>query len=124
MQVVVSMNIVYNTLAASFYQHFGRANSISNNIFAFAFGGYGILWHDADPSFGPSDFSFTENIVLVDERAGGVFECPYVGNNTYNRNLYFNNTGAQISASFPTTNIMSCNGSFAAWQHSGHVRRN
>ena len=121
--MLVYNNIVYNTLAAAFYQHFGQNNSITNNIFAFADGGYGTLWHDADPSFGPSTFAFQRNIVLMDARAGGVFECPYVGSSNFDFNLYFNaSQPSGLTASFPTNQTPGhCRATFADWQQTGQV---
>eukprot|EP00047_Mylnosiga_fluctuans_P022697 m.124565 g.124565 ORF g.124565 m.124565 type:complete len:740 (+) comp9351_c1_seq1:9-2228(+) len=116
--ILVTMNIAYNTLAASLYQHFGRDNNVTNNIFAYSEGGYGTVWQDADPSFGPSNMTFTHNIVFMDERAGAVFECPYLGNGTFASNVYYNASGS-LSASFPSLVPGSCNRSLAEWQAAG-----
>ena len=68
--VVVRGNAVHSCLAAAFYQHFGRNNTITNNVFALSTGGTGLLWQLSDPSFGPSNLSLVRNIAVVSANTG------------------------------------------------------
>eukprot|EP00051_Salpingoeca_urceolata_P022554 m.370263 g.370263 ORF g.370263 m.370263 type:complete len:416 (-) comp19991_c0_seq1:192-1439(-) len=43
--VDVHHNVVFFTEASGFHQHFGRNNSVYNNVFAYSTGGYGELMH-------------------------------------------------------------------------------
>lgn len=63
--VVFTHNVVHSTLGAAWYQHFGRNNSVTNNVFAAATGGWGLLWQDAQNCPDPSNFVFQRNIVAV-----------------------------------------------------------
>lgn len=117
--IVVEGNLAHHTLAAAMYQHFGRDNLVRNNIFALSTGGYGLVWQAAlQPSFDPSNFTIDTNIFYGSSASGGTFQCPYRGNGTFDRNIYF-----PPSASFPTSTqsgAAPCNASFQAWQAAGN----
>jgi parallel beta-helix repeat protein len=59
--IVVEDNVTYNTSADGFYQHYGRENSVRNNIFAAGRDGLVSLWR---PIAGIRALTFQRNIVL------------------------------------------------------------
>lgn len=126
--VVLTNNIVYDTLAAGVYQHFGRNNTFTNNIVAFADGGNGELWHAALGNWGESDYTFTHNIVYVSSATGPMFETPFHGNVSFASNTYWNAsapTVAALSSTFPDSpagSDMGCHSSFSQWQAAGYDR--
>eukprot|EP00658_Telonema_sp_P-2_P071385 TRINITY_DN60656_c0_g1_i1.p1 TRINITY_DN60656_c0_g1~~TRINITY_DN60656_c0_g1_i1.p1 ORF type:complete len:601 (+),score=87.03 TRINITY_DN60656_c0_g1_i1:575-2377(+) len=141
--IQIQNNLVHHTEAANFLLHYGLNVTVENNIFAFATGGFGSIWQNADPGYpssGPesraSHLTFTRNIVFVqpsvppDEPLDTpsdtwfpLFESPFRGNSSFDFNLYFNGSGA-LSPSFPSWiptawTHDSTNRSLAEWQDQG-----
>lgn len=104
--VVVERNLAFNTEAAGFLQHFGRNNTVSNNILALAH--LGQLWEANFQAgqFGTSSLRFERNIVYT---SSPVFQAPFNGTWTSDYNLFFNATpGALLSATFPQPHWDKC----------------
>ncbi len=107
--ILLENNLVYRTTTGGYHQHYGRENTVRNNIFAFA--------RDCQLQFSRPEehlsFRFTRNIVLWEKGplwsggAGGrgQFECDH--------NLLWRPDGAAIDC-FGTP--------FANWQEAGHDR--
>jgi parallel beta-helix repeat protein len=86
--VLVENNLVYRTKSGGFHQHYGRKNTIRNNIFALSKEGQIRRTREEHHM----SFKFTNNIVYCEN------EYPLCGiwsNNQYmlNNNLYFSRTG-------------------------------
>jgi hypothetical protein len=137
--IVAEGNIVHDTMHACAYQHFGSNNSFVNNIFALAFGGFGMVAQDAFQydQFGPSNITFAHNILflnstIVAQQYGNphstpMFACPYHGQWASDYNLFWNtSTPSALSDTFisPAAIVAQgaagtdyvCNTTFAAWQ--------
>lgn len=130
--VLITGNVVYDTMHAGAYQHFGARNLWTQNIFALAYGGFGQLYEAefSPDQFGNSNLTFSQNIVYLDSRAGRVFACPYAGSWTAGKNMFFNasNPHGALSNTFPNPADVAvgavksdnnCNTSFADWQAAG-----
>ena len=138
--VVISGNLAHHTEAATMYQHYGHNISITNNIFALATGGVGEIWQHGNTGSGSaegvSDLRFDHNIVYVDERVGpGLFGASWLGNSSFNNNLYYNASSADAGATIagrqfpswkegtrhgtPASGSGACNRTFSEWQASG-----
>lgn len=121
------------------YQHFGANNTVVNNIFALAFGGFGLVAHDAFQydQFGPSNITFERNIFYLNSTilalqygnygSTPMFACPYHGQWTADFNLFWNtSTPNALSNTFinPTAIISQgaagtdsvCDTSLSTWQ--------
>jgi len=104
-EILIENNLVYRTKTGGFHQHYGKENTVRNNIFA-------LMTQDmvqnsrAEEHLG---FTFEKNILYSDGR-------PMLGNNWNGKNfkilnnLYFDKTGAP---KFP-------GGTFEQWQKRGH----
>eukprot|EP01084_Bolivina_argentea_P052712 96819_1 len=125
--ILVKNNIIHSTEAAALYQHFGRNNSVRNNIFTFSNGGdFGILWQAnlQYSEFGESDLYFSNNIVVMNNYTQFMFEAPYNGSWISDYNLFWNyskatNSREVISNTFPNLKNpkqVTPNISFDEWQ--------
>eukprot|EP00927_Polykrikos_kofoidii_P061894 TRINITY_DN56718_c0_g1_i1.p1 TRINITY_DN56718_c0_g1~~TRINITY_DN56718_c0_g1_i1.p1 ORF type:complete len:814 (+),score=98.02 TRINITY_DN56718_c0_g1_i1:68-2443(+) len=110
--VLVTGNVVYKTEHAGFYQHFGARNLITQNIFALATGGQGELMEADDMyNFGPSNLTFSQNIVYVDSKTPRIFCHVHGGSWTGDRNLFFDvSTPGLVSNTFPDPQIAATGG--------------
>eukprot|EP00039_Didymoeca_costata_P021216 m.343806 g.343806 ORF g.343806 m.343806 type:complete len:812 (+) comp23346_c0_seq1:93-2528(+) len=118
----VKMNVVHHTEASNFLLHYGVNNTIHNNIFAYATGGYGSVWQNSDPGQPTtgvdrrtSSLDFTHNIVYLDDVGPSdpsdglgasnwpLFATPYRGNNSFDFNCYYNaSSNGVLTATFPS----------------------
>ena len=123
-------------------------NSVRSNVWAFATGKCidfetadgtpqhycpGHFWHCAY-RYQQCGFEFRSNILVSGNSDNDYWHQPAEGycNVTSSRNLYFNRTGAGLSATFPSTRQPQCpsyacnlhslnpNASLADWQSRGH----
>lgn len=95
--ILIEHNICYDTNNQIFHQHYGRENTVRNNIFAF--GGESISAHgrvDAQHK----GFTFEKNIFVTEGRpvfAGG-YHCPLALRNHYSDlNVFWDVSGKPIS---------------------------
>ncbi|MBI9061897.1 MAG: right-handed parallel beta-helix repeat-containing protein [Marinilabiliaceae bacterium] len=104
--IVMENNLVYNTKTGGFHQHYGKNNSIRNNIFAFA----KLYQAQCTRVEKHRSFNFDNNIIVFDE--GVVLQGAWEKIDIHmDNNLYWNNTDDKYDF----------NGkSFADWQKSGH----
>lgn len=103
--VLVENNLVYRTTHGGFNQHYGRDNTIRNNIFAFGQEAQ-ITRIRAETHL---SFTFERNIIYWDE--GLLLGRNWEGNGyRFNRNLYFKKGGGPMQFA---------NWSFAEWQRRG-----
>lgn len=122
--ILVESNICYNTSSQGFHQHFGRENTVRNNIFAF--GGEGQVCHSrADANKG---FTFIKNIVLsfgqpffVGGYAGQLEKRNFISD----MNLFWDCTGKGFScgnagSSEGTMLTLSRYFSFEEWRRMGY----
>ena len=86
--IVMENNLVYNTKTGGFHQHYGKNNSIRNNIFAYA----QKVQMKCTKIEEHKSFDFTNNIMIFDK--GPVFErnCDKL-NMVMDNNLYWNTSG-------------------------------
>lgn len=100
--ILLENNLVYACKSGGFHQHYGRNNTIRNNIFAF--GHYQQLdFTRVEPH---RSFSFTNNIILMDH--GAVFHGPWdKGNILMEQNCYWS-----MNAAAP----LFMGQSFSAWR--------
>lgn len=100
--ILAESNLVYRTTHGGFHQHYGKDNTVRNNIFAYA------KYHQIQRSRAEEhlSFRFEKNIVLWKE--GKLLDGNYSGTNyIFRSNIYWNET---------TTNIMFDKYTFADWQ--------
>ena len=103
-EMVVENNIVYNCSRAGFNLHFGRENTIRNNIFAF--GKEYQLTRDLAEDH--RSLTFQRNIVLFDQ--GELLGHNWQGGVSFDRNLYWDDRGFAIRPAGQ---------SWPQWQESG-----
>ncbi len=104
--IVMENNLVYSTKTGGFHQHYGKNNTIRNNIFAYS----KMYQAQCTRVEEHRSFNFNNNII--------VFDKGFVLNGAWNKidiymdnNLYWNTRG----------NTYDFNGnSFKEWQQSGH----
>lgn len=104
--IVMENNLVYNTKTGGFHQHYGKNNTIRNNIFAFA----KLYQAQCTRVEKHRSFNFENNIVVFNEGLvlKGAWEKIDI---QMNNNLYWNTAG----------NEYVFNGkSFKEWQETGH----
>ena len=106
-EILVEKNIVYDVGAAAFTQHYGKGNTVRNNIFAFA-------GHDPICCSRPEEhlsYTFDHNIVLSDKgQATSDHHSPLKTKTEFSRNLYWDLSGKEPLFSGVT---------FAQWQATG-----
>ena len=108
--ILIENNIGYGTTYANFHQHYGRENTVRNNIWA--------LGQDCQLSRAREEehlsFTFERNIVYFDNGKllrGGWSNDQFV----MDRNLYWD-------TSHPEGDILFAGATFAEWQARGHDR--
>ncbi len=90
-EMLIESNIVYNCKSAGFHQHYGRDNTVRNNIFAFNRENQ-LMRTRAEPH---RSFSFERNIVYFDQ--GRLLGSNWTGDGfAMKSNLYFDTRGADI----------------------------
>jgi parallel beta-helix repeat protein len=83
-EMVIENNVVYRTKSAGFHQHYGRGNTVRNNIFAFG-REFQVMRTRAEPHL---SFTFEGNIVYFDQ--GRLLGSNWTGENfRLNRNIYW-----------------------------------
>ena len=88
--MLIENNIVYRTKSAGFHQHYGRANLVRNNVFAFG-SEYQLMRSRAEPHL---SFTFVNNIVYFDQ--GELLGGNWTGDQfRMNRNVYFDVRGGR-----------------------------
>ena len=104
--ILIENNIVYNTRTGGFHQHYGKENTVRNNVFAFA------RDHQLQRSREEehSSFTFERNIVYYDE---GLLLGSNWGNDHYKMdyNLYWDASGRPVTFA---------GASFEDWKKRGH----
>ena len=101
-------NLVYNTKTGGFHQHYGKNNTIRNNIFAFA-KQFQVQCTRVEPH---RSFNFENNIIVFDE--GVVLKGSWTKIDIHmDNNMYWNMDGDIKSNDFSGK-------SFTDWQQSGH----
>lgn len=106
--MLAEKNLVYRTKSAGFHQHYGRHNSVQNNIFAF---GREAQWMRTKPE--PDHFTllFDHNIVIWAQAP--LFGSDWSGDNFhFDSNLYWRTDGQPIL--FPAALGLS------GWQYLGN----
>ena len=104
--IVAEDNLVYRTKEGSFHQHYGRDNTVRNNILAFS-GKWQVQRSRIEPH---TSFTFENNIVLWDS---GVLLNPGPWQDirfVFNKNLYWRSDGAPFDFA---------GRSFAQWREAG-----
>jgi parallel beta-helix repeat protein len=82
--MLIENNVVYRCASAGFHQHYGRENTVRNNIFAFN-RDFQLMRTRAEPHL---SFTFESNIVLFDQ--GRLLGSNWTGNQfRMDRNVYF-----------------------------------
>jgi len=104
-EILIENNVVYRVRTCPLFQHYGKDNTIRNNIFAF--GGAGQLQRCREDV--PCHYIAEGNIVYADipQMLGGVWKN---GDWKLGRNLYWSTAGAPVFAGRD----------FAAWQAQGN----
>jgi parallel beta-helix repeat protein len=104
-EMLIENNVVYRCKSAGFHQHYGRENTVRNNIFAFNQENQ-LMRTRAEPHV---SFTFEHNIVYFDQ--GRLLGTNWTGDGFIMKgNLYFDTRGSEISfAGQP----------FAEWQSAG-----
>ncbi len=106
-EILVEQNIVYDVGAAAFTQHYGKGNTVRNNIFAFA-GRDPICCSRPEEHL---SYTFDHNIVLSDKgQATSDHHSPLRTKTEFSRNLYWDLSGKEPLFSGVT---------FAQWQATG-----
>jgi len=108
--IVLENNIVYRCKSASFHQHYGRDNIISNNILAF--GKEHQLMRSREESH--NSFTLERNIIYFD--SGDLLGSQWSNDNfKMDQNEYFDaRSGAALST------LKFAGATFAEWQRRGH----
>ena len=105
-EMLIENNIVYHCKSAGFHQHYGRENTVRNNIWAFNRENQLMRTRAEDHL----SFTFERNIVLFDR--GRLLGSNWTGSQfAMNHNLYFDTRGGDIRFAGQ---------SFAEWQAAGH----
>jgi parallel beta-helix repeat protein len=104
--IVLENNVVYRCQSAGFHQHYGRANVLRNNIFAFNKETQ-LMRTRIEPSL---SFIFTNNIVYFD--TGQLFGGNWGDDLEMDHNIYFDARAAAGGNSTRET--------LRAWQKRGH----
>ncbi len=87
-EILIENNIVYRTKSAGFHQHYGRENTVRNNIFAFG-KEFQLMRTRAEPHI---SFTFEKNIVYFDE--GRLLGSNWSGRQFHmDKNLYWDMRG-------------------------------
>lgn len=103
--IVLENNLVYDTKTGGYHQHYGHANIIRNNIFAFAMEAQ-LQRTRVEPFLA---FTFEHNIVIYDR--GELLAANWKDDNVrMQQNLYWDMSGRPVTFSGM---------SFAEWQKSG-----
>jgi len=104
--IVMENNLVYSTKTGGFHQHYGKNNTIKNNILAYS----KMYQAQCTRVEEHRSFNFTNNIIVFDQ--GAVLKGSWHKIDIYmDNNLYWNTGG----------NTYDFNGhSFKEWQQSGH----
>jgi hypothetical protein len=104
--IVMENNLVYSTKTGGFHQHYGKENSIKNNIFAYA----KLFQVQCTRVEDHRSFDFDHNIVVFDQ--GVVLKGSWDKIDIHmDQNLYWNTAGGEYIF----------NGvSFEKWQETGH----
>ncbi len=104
-EILIENNVVYRVRTCPLFQHYGKDNTIRNNIFAF--GGQGQLQRCREDI--PCHYVAEGNLVYADipQMLGGVWKN---GDWKLGRNLYWSTAGAPVFAGRD----------FAAWQSQGN----
>jgi len=107
--VVAESNLVYRTKTGGFHQHYGKENTVRNNLFAFA--RIGQVQRSRDETH--LGFTFERNLVYWDE--GPLLHGNWTTRAGFalNRNLYWNAAGAPVTFAGET---------LEQWQASGQDR--
>jgi hypothetical protein len=106
--ILAENNIVYRTKSSGFHQHYGKENTLRNNIFALSRESE-IARTRAEPHL---SFTFERNIVYFDD--GKLLSGNWSGDNyQFDRNLYFD------SRTPPGEPITFDQASFQEWQERG-----
>ncbi len=104
-QMLIENNVVYRCKSAGFHQHYGRENTVRNNIFAFNQENQ-LMRTRAEPHV---SFFFERNIVYFDK--GRLLGGNWTGAGfAMKGNLYFDTRGSEI---------LFAGQSFAEWQAAG-----
>ena len=104
--ILMENNLVYSTKTGGFHQHYGRNNTIKNNIFAYA----KLFQVQCTRVEDHLSFKFNNNIILFDE--GEVLKGAWNKINIeMDQNLYWNIAGIDYKFN---------NKSFKKWQRTGH----
>ena len=103
--MLIENNVVYRCKSAGFHQHYGRENTVRNNIFAFNQENQ-LMRTRAEPHV---SFFFEHNIVYFDQ--GRLLGSDWTGDGfTMKGNVYFDTRSSEISFAGQ---------SFAEWQSAG-----
>ena len=106
--ILMENNLVYNTKTGGFHQHYGKNNTIRNNIFAFA-KQFQVQCTRVEPH---RSFNFENNIIVFDE--GVVLKGSWSKIDIHmDNNMYWNMDGDIKSNDFSGK-------SFTDWRQSGH----
>jgi hypothetical protein len=106
--IVMENNLVHHTKTGGFHQHYGRENTIRNNIFAFS----KMYQIQATRVEDHLSFAFANNIVLYDE--GVLYRGSWSKMNVeIDKNIYWNMKG----------DVIFTEKSFKTWQKNGYDKQ-
>lgn len=105
-EMLVQNNVVYLTKSAGFHQHYGRENTVRNNVFAFG-REFQLMRTRAEPRVA---FTFEKNIVYYD--SGRLLGSDWSGDGfRIDHNLYWDARGETVTLA---------NRTLEAWRQLGH----
>lgn len=111
--ILLESNVVYRCKSSGFHQHYGRENTVRNNVFAFNVENQLMRTRDEDHT----SFFFTNNIVYFD--SGRLLGSSWKNDRfVIDRNIYFD-----VRAGLDPAKMDFAGGSWERWQTRGHDRQ-
>ncbi len=108
--ILLESNVVYRCKSSGFHQHYGRENTVRNNVFAFNQENQLMRTRDEEHL----SFYFTNNVVLFD--SGRLLGSSWKNDRfVIDRNVYFD-----LRAGVDPAQMNFAGGTWAAWKGRGH----